>query len=312
MITTITLNAAIDQVYEVESLTVGGVNRVAGITQEAGGKGINVAKVLHYSGENVTVGGFAGGINGKRIRQLLEKKSISNELIPVSGESRICLTVLNSSENEVTELLGPGPTISEEEWQSMLEWVRQKSKSIEWFVLSGSLPKGIQAAAYAELIQIINANGAKAILDTSSDALRFGIRAKPFAIKPNEQEIAVILGKDAVTETDLLEAGNLFVNQGIEHVCFSLGEDGAIFVNQYGYFKANAPKIEVVNTVGSGDAFVGGLLYGLANKEEISTAYKRAIAYGSVNAMYHAIGFINLEQVKLLMEQITIKKIKDR
>lgn len=312
MIITITLNAAIDQVYEVESLTVGGVNRVAGITQEAGGKGINVAKVLHYSGENVAVGGFAGGINGTRIRQLLEKKSISNELIPVSGESRICLTVLNSSENEVTELLGPGPTISEEEWQSMLEWVRQKSKSVEWFVLSGSLPKGIPTAAYAELIQIINANGAKAILDTSSDALKFGIRAKPFAIKPNEQEIAVILGKDAVTETDLLEAGNLFVNQGIEHVCFSLGEDGAIFVNQYGYFKANAPKIEVVNTVGSGDAFVGGLLYGLANKEEISTAYKRAIAYGSVNAMYHAIGFINLEQVKLLMEQITIKKIKDR
>ena len=178
--------------------------------------------------------------------------------------------------------------------------------------MSGSLPKGLPTTAYAELIQIMHANGAKALLDSSGDALRDGIEAKPFAIKPNEHEIAAILGKNAITENDLLEAGERFVSEGIDHVCFTLGREGAIFVNQYGYFKANTPSIDVINTVGSGDAFVGGLLYGLAHNEEISIAYKRAIACGSVNAMYRAIGFINLEQVDALMEQITIKKIKDR
>lgn len=312
MISTITLNAAIDQVYSVESLDVGGTNRVSTITQEAGGKGINVAKVLQYLGANADVGGFAGGFNGSRIRQLLEKQSIPNDLITVSGESRVCLTILDESKNRVTELLESGPITSMEEWKSMLEWVRQKSKSIKWFALSGSLPKGIPTTAYTELIQIINANGAKAILDSSGEALRLGIAAKPFAIKPNEHEIAAILGKNTVTEGDLLEAGNLFVKEGIEHVCFTLGKEGAIFINQYGYFKASAPTIGVINTVGSGDAFVGGLLYGLAHNEDISVAYKRAIACGSVNAMYRAIGFIDVGQVEALMEQITIKKIKDR
>ena len=312
MITTITLNTAIDQVYEVESLDVGGTNRVSAITQEAGGKGMNVAKVLQYLGAEVNVGGFAGGTNGKKIRQLLKKRAIPSELISVSGESRICLTVLDSLNSEVTELLESGPEISIEEWQSMLEWVKQKSKIVKWFALSGSLPKGLPTTAYAELIQIIHANGAKAVLDSSGDALRNGIEAKPFAIKPNEHEIAAILGKTAITETELLEAGGRFVSEGIDHVCLTLGEEGAIFVNQYGYFKANAPSIDVINTVGSGDAFVGGLLYGLAQNEEISKAYKRAIACGSVNAMYRAIGFIDLGQVEVLMEQITIEKIKDR
>ncbi|OMC85810.1 1-phosphofructokinase [Viridibacillus sp. FSL H7-0596] len=309
MITTITLNAAIDQVYEVDSLAVGGTNRVSTIIQEAGGKGINVAKVLKRSGADVTVGGFAGGINGERIRQLLLKKSIPSELIQVEGESRVCLTVLDSKKSKVTELLESGPEITKQEWQAMLNWIDEQSKSVKWFALSGSLPKGLPTTAYTELIDIINANGAKAILDSSGDALRNGIKAKPFAIKPNEFEIATILGKATVNETDLLDVGKRFVDDGVEHVCFSLGEKGAIFVNKDGYFKADAPKVEVVNTVGSGDAFVGGLLYGLANGEEPLEAYKRALACGSVNAMYSKIGYIDSQQVEELMGQITIIKL---
>ncbi|MEK5530117.1 1-phosphofructokinase [Viridibacillus sp. FSL R5-0468] len=309
MITTITLNAAIDQVYEVDSLAVGGTNRVSTIIQEAGGKGINVAKVLKRSGADVTVGGFAGGINGERIRQLLLKKSIPSELIQVEGESRVCLTVLDSKKSKVTELLESGPEITKQEWQAMLNWIDEQSKSVKWFALSGSLPKGLPTTAYTELIDIINANGAKAILDSSGDALRNGIKAKPFAIKPNEFEIATILGKATVNETDLLDVGKRFVDDGVEHVCFSLGEKGAIFVNKDGYFKADAPKVEVVNTVGSGDAFVGGLLYGLANGGEPLEAYKRALACGSVNAMYSKIGFIDSQQVEELMGQITIIKL---
>ena len=312
MITAITLNAAIDQIYNLESLIVGGSNRVSTITQEAGGKGMNVAKVLQSSGAKVDVGGFVGGINGERIRQLLEKRAISSELISISGESRVCLTVLDSLKSDVTEFLESGPEISKEEWNSMLDWIRQKSKSVKWFALSGSLPKGLPTTAYSEIIQIINENGAKAVLDSSGEALKNGIEAKPFAIKPNEHEIAAILGKTSATENDLLEAGNRFVNEGIEHVCFTLGGEGAIFVNQFGYFKAEAPRVNVVNTVGSGDAFVGGLLYGFAHKEEINIAYKRAIACGSVNAMHRAIGYIDLKQVEALMEEIAIIKIKDR
>lgn len=312
MITCITLNAAIDQVYEVESMEIGRTNRISSIIQDAGGKGMNVAKVLQYFGANVDVGGFVGGLNGVRIRSLLKKREIASDLISIKGENRVCLTVLDKNKSEGTELLEGGPEISEAEWQTMLDWARRKSESVKWFALSGSLPKGVPATAYAELIRIMNDNGAKVILDTSGDALQNGIKAKPFAIKPNEHEIATLLGKSIVTEEELFAVGRRFVDAGIEHVCFTLAGEGAIFVNKSGCFKADAPQIDIVNTVGSGDAFVGGLLYGLSHNEVFSAAYKRAIACGTVNAMYNAIGFIDLEQVDAFIKQIKISKINDR
>ena len=312
MITCITLNAAIDQVYEVESMEIGGSNRVSSIIQDAGGKGMNVAKVLQYSGANVDVGGFAGGFNGVRIRNLLDKRKIASDFISIKGESRVCLTVLDKNKNEGTELLESGPEITLEEWQSMLDWAKRKSESVKWFTLSGSLPKGVPATAYAELILIMNGNGAKVFLDSSGDALQNGIKAKPFAIKPNEHEIAALVGKMIVTENELFKIGKHFIDDGIEHVCFTLAGEGAIFVNKSGCFKAEAPQIDIVNTVGSGDAFVGGLLYGFSHNEVSSVAYKRAIACGTVNAMYSAIGFIDLEQVEAFMKQIKIRKINDR
>ena len=309
MITSITLNAAIDQIYEVGSLSAGSVNRVSSVHRDAGGKGMNVAKVVSCLGGSVDVGGFAGGMNGERIRQLLEERSIPSELIPIAGESRVCLTVLDKTSGQGTELLEGGPVISESEWQTMLDWLDRKSKDVNWFALSGSLPKGLKPDAYAEMIAILNKNGAKVVLDTSGEALIKGLNAKPYAIKPNEQEIADIIGKKAMSLADLIEAGNQFVESGIEHVCFTLGGEGALIMNQKGSFVIDAPNVPVVNTVGSGDAFVGGLLFGCATGEDVETAYKRAVACGSVNATYKAIGFVDQKQVEALMKEITINKI---
>lgn len=309
MITAITLNAAIDQIYEIPSMTVGGVNRVVEVTRDAGGKGMNVAKVIQALGAPVDVGGFAGGSNGKRIEQCLKERSIPSELIQISSESRVCLTVLDDKNETGTEFLESGPVISKSEWASMLYWLEHKSKRIKWFALSGSLPQGVPVDAYAEMIHIIHANGAKAVLDTSGEALQRGIKAKPFAIKPNEQEITSLLGKNITCENDLLEAGRKFVASGIEHACFSLGGAGAIFVNRTGSFKIAAPQIDVVNSVGSGDAFVGGLLYGFTKESDLFTTYKRAVACGAVNAMHREIGFIQTEMMESIMSELTVQQI---
>lgn len=310
MITAITLNAAIDQIYEVNALEVGGVNRISSIMKDAGGKGMNVAKVLQSSGAAIDVGGFAGGANGDKIRQLLDARSLSHEMIDIAEENRVCLTVLDGSDGQGTELLESGPVITAAEWSAMLEWLDRKSREVKWFALSGSLPKGVPADAYKQMITIINANGAKAVLDTSGDALKTGLDAKPFAIKPNEEEIAAITGKEVLTEADLLEAGEQLVTSGIEHVCFSLGGDGAIFVNGSGAYSINAPEVDVVNTVGSGDSFVGGFLYGCATGEDFETAYKRAIACGTCNAMHKEIGYVEMDTVEALMKEISVTQLK--
>ena len=309
MITSITLNAAIDQVYRIDSLAVGGVNRILDMRQDAGGKGLNVAKVLTSLGAKVDAGGFLGGSNGEKIRRLVKEKGIPEQFIPIAGESRVCLTVMETLTGKGTELLESGPVISADEWKSMLDWLREKSKKTKWFALSGSLPKGLPNDAYAQMISIINANGAKAVLDTSGIALRYGIEAKPYAIKPNEREFADMVGVESMTLDRMREEGSRLVEQGIGHVCLTLGGKGALFCNESGSFHAEAPLIDVKNPVGSGDAFIGGLLYGFSSFEEDVNVYQRAIACGSVNAAHPEIGYSDWNEVVDLMKLIEIREL---
>lgn len=309
MITTITLNAAIDQIYQVDRLESEAVNRVKDIHQDAGGKGLNVAKVLKQLGANVDAGGFLGGMNGERIRSLVREKGIADEFIPITGESRVCLTIMDEATGKGTEFLESGPVVTEKEWQKMLSWLEKKSKRTKWFALSGSLPKGLPSDAYAQLIGIIQSNGAKAILDSSGEALRHGIEAKPFAIKPNERELADLLGVPALSLSLMIEEGHRLVDSGIPHVCFTLGGEGALIVNREGCFRVKAPAITVKNTVGSGDAFIGGLIDGFAASQDSFEAYKRAVACGSVNAAHMEIGHIDLMEVERIVKEITITEL---
>ncbi|QTD40971.1 1-phosphofructokinase [Sporosarcina sp. Te-1] len=309
MITTITLNAAIDQIYHVDRFTAEEVNRVTEAQQDAGGKGLNVAKVLKQLGVEVEAGGFLGGMNGERIRSLVREKGIRDEFIPIAGESRVCLTIMDAETGKGTELLESGPVISDKEWQKMLNWLEKKSKRTKWFALSGSLPQGLPSDAYAQLIDIIQSNGANAILDTSGEALRHGIEAKPFAIKPNEQELANLLGVDSLSLSLMMEEGHRLVKTGIPHVCFTLGGEGALIVNREGCFRVQAPAVPVKNTVGSGDSFIGGLIHEFATSQDCFVAYKRAVACGAVNAAHMEIGYIDAMEVEQMMKEITITEL---
>lgn len=309
MITTLTLNAAIDKVHEVDSLMVGQTNRVLQKSQQGGGKGVNVARVIVALGGEVTIGGFVGGLNGSKITELLQNESLQTEFIQIEEENRTCLTIINQQTKEMTELLEVGPTVQEHEWQDMLNWVVKQAEHATYFVLSGSLPKGVQKKAYATIIHLLKQKGIRVALDTSGDALKQGVKAIPFIIKPNEDEITQLIGKSVLTQEDLVQAGIKLQKLGIEHVCFSLGEQGALFVNSLGIYKVNAPRIHVENTVGSGDAFLGGLIYKLSLGADYTEAYKWAVACGSANAENKEIAKVHREAVERLLDEIQITKI---
>lgn len=312
MIATVTLNAAIDQVYEMNTLQVGQTNRVMQKFQQGGGKGINVARVITALDGDVLIGGFVGGLNGDKIKALLIEERLQSKFIQIEGESRICLTVTNQETKEMTELLEEGPTIHQHEWQKMLNWIELQADHSEYFVLSGSLPKGVPTDAYATITHLLKQKGVRVALDTSGEALKQGVAAIPFAIKPNEDEIVQLIGKPIEGQEDLIEAGEKLHALGIEHVCFSLGEKGALFVHSSGVYKVNAPAIQVVNTVGSGDAFLGGLIFKLSQGADYSDAYKWAVACGSVNAGNKEIAKVQKEAVKSVLKELQITKIKER
>lgn len=312
MITTVTLNAAIDQVYEMNALLVGQTNRVMQKFQQGGGKGINVARVITALGGEVFIGGFVGGLNGEKIKALLKEEQLQTNFIQIEGESRICLTVTNQETKEMTELLEEGPAIQRLEWQQMLKWIELQACHSEYFVLSGSLPKGVPTDAYATIIRLLKQKGVRVALDTSGEALKQGVAAVPFAIKPNEEEIVQLIGNPVEGQEDLIQAGEKLQQLGIEHVCFSLGEKGALFINSSGVYKVNAPTIQVVNTVGSGDAFLGGLIFKLSQGANYSEAYKWAVACGSVNAGNKEIAKVEKPAVESLLKELQITKIKER
>lgn len=310
MITTVTLNAAIDKTYYLKELAKGQVSRVTRVFADAGGKGINVARVAHLLGVDVVATGFVGGYNGQFITKELDQTGIRNDFVRVAGESRLCLTVIEEAASQSTELLEPGPIITVEAMQQLVNKVAQYAAQSSVVCLSGSLPTGVPSDFYGQLVSIIKEKGALAFLDASGDALRQGIWASPSFIKPNETEIAGLLGykvpEDAVA---LLAPLQELEKRGIDRICVSLGEKGSVALLNGSYYEVKAPSVAVKNTVGCGDAFVAGMAAGISRGFSPDECLAFATASGSANAMMERAGYVDTADVERLAKQVEVRKL---
>ena len=193
MITTITLNVAIDKAYQVDAFVTGEVNRVRKCTNTPGGKGLNVAKVAKISGEEVAASGFLGGHAGAYVEDMLKAEGVTCDFVHTRNETRSCINIL-ADDGSTTEFLEPGAEIYPEELQQFLDKFPQIVERSDVITISGSVPKGIGPDMYGKLIAMAKEKGKKVILDTSGELLKQGIEAKPTMIKPNTDEIQALLG----------------------------------------------------------------------------------------------------------------------
>lgn len=309
MITTITLNAAIDKTYYLPSFQPGKVSRVATVHAFPGGKGLNVARVAHLLGEPVLASGFVGGHNGEFIRQELDKQGIRHDFVTVEGESRLCLNIIDETSRTSTELLEPGPVITDDHIEAMKRKVRQLAAASSIVAFSGSIPKGAPAAIYAELAAIAKAEGARVFLDTSGDPLLEGIKAQPYLIKPNEEEVAKLIGRPPERESDLYDSVRRLMEQGIECVVVSLGAAGSLAGIRGELYRVTAPSLDAVNTVGCGDAFVAGMAVAVSRGKNAEEALRLATAAGSANALTEQAGNVRLHDVQRFLHEVAIRKM---
>lgn len=310
MITTVTLNAAIDKTYYLPRFELSKVSRVQKMYALPGGKGINVARVLNQLGENTLVTGYVAGKNGEFIENELDKQGISHDFVKVDGESRLCLNIIDESNNSSTELLEQGPVIDVQKVEEMRQRIRQLSQRSKIVVFSGSIPLGVPTNMYKDLIAIAKSEGAKVFLDTSGDALLAGIQAKPFLIKPNEDEVQKILGRKLEKKEDLYESMIEWMNQGISSVVVSLGVEGSIAGFQGELYRVKTPTIQAVNTVGCGDSFVAGMAAAMVKGENILDSLRLATAAGAANALTQEAGNLRLEDLQRLLQQVEIFQIR--
>ena len=284
-----TPNAALDKTYRVEPFLINRVNRPTLAHTLAGGKGINVARVFQTLGGEAIATGFLGGLQGEIVRQALISEGIQDECISVSGESRLCIAIIDPTTGTQTEINEIGHEVSVEECNALATRIKELLSlyDFDFVVLSGSLPPGAPTSMYAELIEIVNLHGVKSVLDTSGEALTLGIAAKPWMVKPNRHELETAVGKTIADDREFLEAAIELSSKGIPTVVATNGATGAYLIVDSKIYQATPPEIEFASAVASGDTFLAAFLWGFAESEHTGDweyALKLAVGAGAANA----------------------------
>lgn len=311
MILTITMNPAVDKIYTVDNFQLGEVHRPSGQVTSAGGKGLNVARVAKLMGEDVVASGLLGGGNGAYIQKKVEEQGIINAFSQIQGETRTCVNVTDTVRQQCTEVLELGPTVTKEEADTFLDHYEKIIEGVDIITLSGSMPKGLAVDYYAQLIQIAKNHNKRVLLDTSKNAFKEGIKAIPYCVKPNMDEIKVVYDGDVSTLEGLIESVKYFKELGIVMPIISRGKDGAIAGLSDGIYEVLIPPVTIVNTVGSGDSFVAGLTIAIKRGFSEIDTLKMAAACGTANTQSEQTGYVEPAIVEHFLKQVKVRKIAD-
>ena len=302
MIYTLTLNPAVDLELQIDQFQFDSVARANSSQIDCGGKGFNVSRMLRNVNVESTAMGFIGGYNGERLKAELNRLGINTQFTEISGETRTNVSIVAADEKRHIKVNESGPEVSEAELASLVSSIKANLKAGDWWVLGGSLPRGVAASFYAELITLIEAAGSFVILDSSGEALTLGCLARPTLAKPNLEEAQQLLG----LTTEQLNDQSIWRNalkKGPKNLVVSLGKEGALLVTGECFDKCLSPKIKEANPIGAGDSMVAGLVWRLSLGESLKQALPYGLVCGAATASCVGTNLGSLEQVTELLKQ---------
>ncbi len=309
MIVTITLNPSVDRLIYVKQLVPHDTNRILRIEEDAGGKGVNVARVLRRLGVPVIATGFLGGRTGRYVqRELSEIDDVQCQFVWVRGDTRTNLAVQEEDGSPPTALNERGPQISPKELDALSRLVGDLSQKARFVALGGSLPPGVPTDIYATLGEIASRHGAKVVLDADGEPLVQGLKALPYLIKPNENEAERLLGRAIDTLEDAAIAAQELHRGGIPIVIVSIGEKGAAIACAEGCWVAVPPQVHTVSTIGSGDSMIAGVLSVLVRNGTVEEAIRWGTAAGAATAMTDGSDIGTAEQIRTLLPQVEVRR----
>lgn len=303
---TVTLNPAIDKTVTLPAFEYGGLNRVQQMRVDAGGKGINVAKVLNSFGIPVEAWGFAAGHQGNVIREKLNAAGIPSKLLETPGETRVNLKIVDESTKETTELNEPGVPVDEETLQRFESEFKQAAEQASVVVLGGSLPPGAPPDYYQRLIELANEQGAAVILDADGEALAAGVKAVPYAIKPNIHELERLVQQKLDSAEAIIRTARTLTDRGITCVLVSMGGDGSLLITAEQAIAAKPFPITPQSTVGAGDSMVAALVYGILQELDAEAIARWTSAAGTVTASKPGTQVCTLDEVKESLSKVPI------
>jgi 1-phosphofructokinase family hexose kinase len=322
MIITVTLNAAIDKTLAVPNFRLGRRHRAVEQTSMAGGKGVNVARALKALGQPVIATGVAGGPTGTRIIEQLTDEAILNDFVRIREESRTSTAVVDPTSGEQTEINERGPTVAEAELELFVDKLLYLAKGAGVCVFAGSLPRGVDAGLYAELITEMHKLGVTTVVDAEGDALRHAARAEPTVVSPNELEAEELVGHEFADDQDRLRAVAEIAEMGPREAVMTLASgcigllppeshDGTPAAAGPGrLYQVTLDPLEPVSAVGSGDAFLAGYVAARYIGREPEQCLRFAVACGAESTQHFGAGVLDPREVDRLLPEVRVEPVE--
>ncbi|MDR2538852.1 MAG: 1-phosphofructokinase [Bifidobacteriaceae bacterium] len=287
MIYTITFTPALDYVIHTNKLVMGGTNRAASELIHFGGKGINVATMLHNLGRESVALGFVAGFTGRAIEDGLARQGLRTDFIHLDqGLTRINVKIKGDQE---TEINGQGPAISPTALSKLFAQL-DNFRPEDVLVLAGSIPKSMPKAIYAEILQKLEPQGVKVVVDAIGELLVKTLPHRPFLIKPNLEELENVVDRKLDDIQSIEVAARSLQEQGARNVLVSLGAGGTLLIDEFAHVhRVHAPVGQVVDSVGAGDSTIAGFLDGYLDTHNYAYAVLEGTAAGSATAFSEGI-----------------------
>ena len=313
MIITVTLNAAIDKSLSVPSFQLGRRHRTVERRALAGGKGVNIARMLKTLGQPVIATGFQGGPTGTQIVAQLGEESILHDFVRIREESRTNTAVLDPTTGEQTEINEQGPTVASDELEQFREKLLYLARGAAIVVFAGSLPRGIEPGFYAQLVRAMHKLDVMTIVDTDGEALRLAVRAEPDVVSPNVVEAEELVGHEFNDDADHAAAVREIVSLGARSAIMTMPDgcwaqmlsEGAPRV-----YRVTVPPQDSVATVGSGDAFLAGYIAARYRGSSPAECLRFGVACGAESTGRLGAGLIDGREVDRLLADVAASEVE--
>lgn len=281
MIRTVTLNPAVDKRVVIEGFAVDKVNRVSSVGLDAGGKGINVSKAIAALGGRSVAYAIVAGGTGDYIRAWLEARGIEHRLVRASGETRTNLKVVDPKGCTHTDINEAGPRFDPAAIAALETLLFEGASPEDIFVFSGSAPEGCDPGIYATWIARAARAGSRALLDADGELLRRGAAAGPTLLKPNLHELERLAGRLLPDQASMIAAARELLGCGTRIVALSLGEEGAVFIEEGRAIRARGIEVTALSTVGAGDSMLAAIALSMEAGGDLEAMVVPAVAAGT-------------------------------
>ena len=313
MIVTVTLNAAIDRTLTVPNFQLGHRHRASQGLTLAGGKGINVARALKRLDIPVVATGLAGGRTGTRIVEELTSEAILNDFVRIADESRTSSAVVDPTAGTYTEINEWGPHVEADELAMLLDKINYLARGADMVVFAGTLPRGVEDSFYAEAIRELNRRNVRAVLDSEGPPLRLGAEAEAFLVTPNQREAEGLVGQELGDDEDYTMALDRIADLGARNVLITAE------TRSFGLFRverkrvlfcADAPQVEPVSAVGSGDVLLAAFLAARLEEKPLEDSLRAAVAAGAASTLEVGAGRFDPKEASRLQSSVDVRELE--